>query len=55
MVSTIESHARKIAAVVGVLWVVSGLPWGHQGTKMHDCVSLVMGEIDISGVGMGID
>ena len=47
MFSTIESHARKIAAVVGVLWVVSGLSWGYQGTKMRGLVSLLMGETDI--------
>ena len=47
MFSTIESHARKIAAVVGVLWVVSGLSWGYQETKMRDLFFLLMGETDI--------
>ena len=53
MFSTIESHARKIAAVVGVLWVVSGLSWGYQETKMRDLLFPLMGETDIWGVGMG--
>ena len=47
MVSTIESHARKIAAVVGVLWVVSRPSWGCKGTKMRNLVSLLMDETDI--------
>ena len=47
MFSTIESHARKIAAEVGVLWVVSGLSWGYQGTKMRDLLILLMNETDI--------
>ena len=47
MFLTKESHARKIAAVVGVLWVVSGLSWGYQGTKMRDLLILLMNETDI--------
>ena len=47
MFLTIESNAREIAAVVGVLWVVSGLSWGYQETKMLDLFFLLMGETDI--------
>ena len=47
MVCNIERHTRKIAAVVGVLWVVSGPSWGYYGTKMRDLVSLLMDETDI--------